>query len=64
MRYTKQTHTRTHYRPDGWSAHIIEEKFAEAAPKPMLYRPKAVYVGKYAGPQGSKYIPIEKRTKK
>jgi citrate synthase len=30
----------------------------------MLYRPKAVYVGKYGGPQGCKYIPIEKRTKK
>jgi len=51
-------------RVAGWAAHIIEEKFAEAAPKPMLYRPKAVYVGKYAGPQGCKYIPIEKRTKK
>ena len=24
----------------GWAAHIIEEKFAEAAPKPALYRPK------------------------
>ena len=48
-------------RVAGWAAHIIEEKFAEAAPKPMLYRPKAVYVGKYAGPQGCKYIPIEKR---
>ena len=48
-------------RAAGWAAHIIEEKFAEAAPKPMLYRPKAVYVGKYAGPQGCKYIPIEKR---
>ena len=48
----------------GWAAHIIEEKFAEAAPKPMLYRPKAVYTGKYAGPQGCKYIPIEKRIKK
>ncbi len=23
----------------GWNAHIIEEKFAEAAPKPALYRP-------------------------
>ena len=33
----------------GWSAHVIEEKFAEAAPKPALYRPKAVYVGKYCG---------------
>ena len=51
-------------RVAGWAAHIIEEKFAEAAPKPMLYRPKAVYVGKYAGPQGCEYIPIEKRTKK
>ena len=48
-------------RASGWAAHIIEEKFAEAAPKPMLYRPKAVYVGKYAGPQGCKYIPIKKR---
>jgi len=33
----------------GWAAHIIEEKFAEAAPKPALYRPKATYVGKYCG---------------
>ena len=48
-------------RAAGWAAHIIEEKFAEAAPKPMLYRPKAVYVGKYAGPQGCKYVAIEKR---
>ena len=39
-------------RVAGWAAHIIEEKFAEAAPKPALYRPKAVYVGKYCGPQG------------
>jgi len=50
-------------RSAGWAAHIIEEKFAEAAPKPMLYRPKAVYVGKYAGPQGCNYIPIDERTK-
>ncbi|MEE3213386.1 MAG: citrate/2-methylcitrate synthase, partial [Thermoproteota archaeon] len=49
-------------RAAGWAAHIIEEKFAEAAPKPMLYRPKAVYVGKYAGPQGCNYIPIKDRT--
>ena len=39
-------------RVSGWAAHVIEEKFAEAAPKPMLYRPKATYVGKYEGPQG------------
>lgn len=48
-------------RVAGWTAHIIEEKFAEAAPKPMLYRPKAVYVGKYCGPSGCEYVPIEKR---
>ena len=45
----------------GWSAHIIEEKFAEAAPKPALYRPKAVYVGKYCGPDGCDYIPLDLR---
>ena len=45
----------------GWASHIIEEKFAEAAPKPALYRPKAVYVGKYCGPMGCEYIPIDDR---
>jgi citrate synthase len=45
----------------GWSAHVIEEKFAEAAPKPALYRPKAVYVGKYCGPMGCEYTPISVR---
>jgi len=48
-------------RVGGWTAHIIEEKFAEAAPKPILYRPKAVYVGKYCGPSGCEYVPIDKR---
>ena len=48
-------------RVSGWAAHVIEEKFAEAAPKPMLYRPKATYVGKYEGPQGCTYIPIDDR---
>jgi len=48
-------------RVSGWAAHVIEEKFAEAAPKPMLYRPKATYVGKYEGPQGCTYIPIKNR---
>src|SRR5215203_864689 len=48
----------------GWSAHVIEEKFAEAAPKPALYRPKAVYVGKYCGPMGCEYTPIASRSKK
>jgi citrate synthase len=49
-------------RISGWSAHVIEEKFAEAAPKPALYRPKAVYVGRYCGPMGCEYNPLEKRT--
>ena len=48
-------------RVAGWTAHIIEEKFAEAQPKPMLYRPKATYVGRYCGPLGCEYIPIKKR---
>ncbi|MDP9462922.1 MAG: citrate (Si)-synthase, partial [Thermoproteota archaeon] len=43
--------------------HVIEEKFAEAAPKPALYRPKAVYVGKYCGPMGCEYTPISSRSK-
>jgi len=45
----------------GWSAHIIEEKFAEAAPKPALYRPKATYVGKYCGPEGCEYKTLDLR---
>ena len=49
-------------RVSGWAAHIIEEKFAEAAPKPALYRPKAVYVGKYCGPQGCEYRPLDLRS--
>ena len=48
-------------RAAGWAAHIIEEKFAEAAPKPALYRPKAVYVGKYCGPDGCKYTELDLR---
>src|ERR687896_2635323 len=50
-------------RISGWCAHIIEEKFAEAAPKPALYRPKAVYVGKYCGPMGCEYTAISSRSK-
>lgn len=46
----------------GWAAHVIEEKFAEAAPKPALYRPKAVYVGKYCGPHGCEYKPLDLRS--
>ena len=45
----------------GWASHIIEEKFAEAAPKPALYRPKALYVGRYCGPMGCEYTPLQDR---
>ena len=48
-------------RISGWSSHVIEEKFAEAAPKPALYRPKAEYVGRYCGPMGCEYNPIDMR---
>ena len=48
-------------RVAGWATHVIEEKFAEAAPKPALYRPKAVYVGKYCGPQGCEYKQLDLR---
>jgi citrate synthase len=48
-------------RISGWSAHVIEEKFAEAAPRPALYRPQAVYVGRYCGPMGCEYTPIKDR---
>jgi citrate synthase len=49
-------------RVTGWSAHIIEEKYAEAQPKPELYRPDADYIGNYCGLQGCEYIPIEERS--
>lgn len=35
----------------GWVAHVIEEQFAGAAPKPVLYRPEAEYIGDYCGPE-------------
>jgi citrate synthase len=49
-------------RISGWAAHIIEEKYAEAQPKPELYRPDADYVGNYCGPTACPYVPIEKRS--
>jgi citrate synthase len=48
-------------RISGWCTHIIEEKFAQAQPKPALYRPDADYIGNYCGFEGCKYIPVEKR---
>jgi citrate synthase len=49
-------------RISGWAAHIVEEKFAEAQPKPELYRPDSDYVGAYCGPAACPYIPIEERS--
>ncbi|HEY9207020.1 MAG TPA: citrate/2-methylcitrate synthase [Candidatus Methanoperedens sp.] len=48
-------------RISGWCAHIIEEKFAEAQPKAVIYRPEAEYVGRYCGLEGCKYVPVEER---
>jgi citrate synthase len=48
-------------RVAGWVAHVLEEQHAEAAPKPMLYRPESEYVGDYCGPEECVFIPLEKR---
>jgi citrate synthase len=45
----------------GWSAHVIEEQYADAAPKPMLYRPESKYIGDYCGPNECSFVPMEKR---
>ena len=49
-------------RMSGWTAHIIEEKFAEAQPKAELYRPDSDYVGTYCGPDACEFIPLERRS--
>jgi citrate synthase len=48
-------------RVAGWCSHVIEEKFAEAQEKPMLYRPQAEYVGNYCGLMGCEYEPLDTR---
>ncbi|MBR9981319.1 MAG: citrate (Si)-synthase [Desulfatitalea sp.] len=48
-------------RVAGWTAHVIEEQFAGAAPKPMLYRPESKYIGEYCGPEECRFIPIDQR---
>ncbi len=45
----------------GWAAHVLEEQYAEAAPKPMLYRPESDYIGDYCGPDVCEYVAIEDR---
>ncbi len=48
-------------RVSGWAAHVIEEQFATAAPKPALYRPGATYVGDYCGPAECSFIDLDNR---
>ncbi|MBF0200495.1 MAG: citrate (Si)-synthase [Desulfamplus sp.] len=45
----------------GWAAHVIEEQFALAAPKPALYRPGASYIGEYCGPDECVFVPFDER---
>ena len=49
-------------RVTGWCAHVIEEEFADAQPKPVLYRPSVNYIGKLQEPDGLPFIPIAERT--
>lgn len=48
-------------RTSGWATHIIEERYAMAAPKPSLYRPAAEYVGDYCGPDECFFVDIDER---
>lgn len=48
-------------RVAGWVAHVLEEQYAEAAPKPMLYRPESEYVGDYCGPEECAFVPMDDR---
>jgi len=48
-------------RISGWAAHVIEEQFGGAAPKPVLYRPDSQYIGEYCGPDVCSFVPIDKR---
>jgi citrate synthase len=45
----------------GWVAHVIEERFGGAAPKPVLYRPESKYIGDYCGPEECSFVPLQKR---
>jgi citrate synthase len=48
-------------RVAGWATHVIEEQFAGAAPKPMLYRPESEYIGDYCGPDECAFVPLDDR---
>jgi citrate synthase len=48
-------------RVTGWCAHAIEEEFADAQPKAVMYRPRCNYIGKWDSPDGLKFVSIEER---
>jgi citrate synthase len=48
-------------RISGWVAHILEEQFAGAAEKPVLYRPESQYIGNYCGPDVCEFVPLDQR---
>jgi citrate synthase len=48
-------------RISGWCAHVSEEQFAGAAPKPTLYRPESEYIGDYCGPDVCEFTPMDDR---
>lgn len=45
----------------GWTAHVLEEQFAGAAPKTALYRPGSDYIGDYCGPEECVFTPMDER---
>ena len=45
----------------GWTAHVLEEQFAGAAPKTALYRPGSDYIGEYCGPEECTFTPMDER---
>jgi citrate synthase len=51
-------------RVAGWVAHVIEEQYAGASAKPVLYRPESEYVGDYCGPETCSFTAIENRASK
>jgi len=48
-------------RVAGWVAHVLEEQFGDAAPKPVLYRPESDYIGDYCGPDECSFVNIDDR---
>jgi len=48
-------------RVAGWCAHYLEERFGGAHAKPTIYRPRAEYIGRYCGPEGCAWTPVQER---